>query len=139
HAGHISIAQVVEAVLGATGGASLRRFVPEAIGDKTRFFGADEDANAFLDEALVWRDLCHLFLWHRREDVASLQRALPEWAWASLNAHRRDRRRFVYSFEEWENGATHDELWNAAQRELVATGHLHGYLRMLWGKKVIER
>src|SRR5690606_35755511 len=99
---------------------------------------ADEDANAFLDEALVWRDLCHLFLWHRREDVASLQRALPEWAWASLNAHRRDRRRFGYSFEEWENGATHDELWNAAQRELVATGHLHGYLRMLWGKKVIE-
>src|SRR5690606_29085024 len=83
HAGHISIAQVVEAVLGATGGASLRRFVPEAMGDKTRFFGADEDSNAFLDEALVWRDLCHLFLWHRREDVASLQRALPEWACAS--------------------------------------------------------
>lgn len=138
HAGQISIAQVVEAVLEATDSASKKRFVAKAAGDKARFFGSDADANAFLDEALVWRDLCHLFLWHRRDDVTSLERALPDWAWASLEAHRRDRRRFVYSFEEWERGETHDGLWNAAQRELVVTGRLHGYLRMLWGKKVLE-
>jgi len=138
HAGHIAIAEVTEAVLAATGGTSTRRFVADAAGDKARFFGSDANANAFLDEALVWRDLCHLFLWHRREDVPSLTRALPDWAWATLEAHRRDRRRFVYSFDEWERGETHDALWNAAQRELALTGRLHGYLRMLWGKKVLE-
>jgi len=138
HGGQISIAQVVEAVLEATGGTSKKRFVAKAAGDKNRFFGSDANANAFLDEALVWRDLCHLFLWHRRDDVTSLSRALPAWAWTSLEAHRHDRRRFLYSFEAWERGETHDPLWNAAQRELVVTGRLHGYLRMLWGKKVLE-
>lgn len=29
-------------------------------------------------------------------------------------------------------------MWNAAQRELVATGHMHGCLRMLWGKRIIR-
>jgi deoxyribodipyrimidine photolyase len=52
--------------------------------------------------------------------------------------HAGDARAFVYSPEEWEAGATHDPLWNAAQRELVATGTIHNYLRMLWGKKILE-
>ena len=50
----------------------------------------------------------------------------------------RDRRAHVYTREEWEAGATHDPLWNAAQRELRATGTIQNYLRMLWGKKIIE-
>lgn len=138
HFGHISIAHVAHAVLSATGIASARRFVPEAAGDKDAFFGNDEDASAFLDEALVWRDLCHLFLWYRRADVESLEASLPAWAVETLRAHERDRRKFVYSLEEWENAQTHDRIWNAAQRELVTTGRLHNYMRMLWGKKIIE-
>jgi deoxyribodipyrimidine photo-lyase len=70
------------------------------------------------------------------EDTLDL--VLPEWARATLRKHARDRRERVYSLEEFEAAATHDELWNAAQKELVATGRIHNYMRMLWGKKVLE-
>jgi deoxyribodipyrimidine photo-lyase len=80
------------------------------------------------------------FNWHRerRGDAASLERALPAWALATLGVHASDPRPHVYTAEELEAGATHDPLWNAAQKELVATGSIHNYLRMLWGKKVLE-
>ena len=68
----------------------------------------------------------------------TLDGVLPEWARATLRKHATDRREHVYDLEEFEAAATHDELWNAAQRELVATGRIHNYMRMLWGKKVLE-
>ena len=68
----------------------------------------------------------------------TLDVVLPEWARATLRAHERDRREHLYSLAEFEAGTTHDGLWNAAQRELVATGRIHNYLRMLWAKKVLE-
>jgi deoxyribodipyrimidine photo-lyase len=68
----------------------------------------------------------------------TLAAVLPPWAMATLNKHTSDAREFVYSLEEFENADTHDPLWNAAQKELVATGRIHNYLRMLWGKKVLE-
>jgi deoxyribodipyrimidine photo-lyase len=76
--------------------------------------------------------------WSRREDAQSLETALPPWALETLGAHAGDERPWLYTPEEFEAGATHDPLWNAAQRELVATGVIHNYLRMLWGKKVLE-
>ncbi len=68
----------------------------------------------------------------------TLELVLPDWAKATLRKHAGDRREFLYSLEEFEAAATHDDLWNAAQKELVHTGRIHNYLRMLWGKKVIE-
>ena len=44
----------------------------------------------------------------------------------------------MYSLPEFEAAATHDELWNAAQRQLTREGRIHNYLRMLWGKKILE-
>ena len=107
-------------------------------GRREGFFCDDEDVNAFLDEALTWRDLG--YHWHRARgaDARSLESALPAWALATLGAHAGDRRPWSYTAEELEAAATHDPLWNAAQRELVLTGTIHNYLRMLWGKKVIE-
>jgi deoxyribodipyrimidine photo-lyase len=138
HFGHLSIEEVVAAVLRTAG-----RWTPDELrldrrGRREGYFGAGPDVDAFLDEALTWRDLG--FHWHRarRADTESLDRALPRWALATLQAHARDRRAYLYTLEEWEAGATHDRLWNAAQRELVATGTIHSYLRMLWGKKVVE-
>ena len=52
--------------------------------------------------------------------------------------HADDERPHLYSLEEFERGETHDEVWNAAQNELTRTGRMHNYLRMLWGKKVLE-
>jgi deoxyribodipyrimidine photo-lyase len=68
----------------------------------------------------------------------TLDVVLPDWAAATLRKHRTDRRQHRYDLAEFEAAATHDDLWNAAQRELVATGRIHNYLRMLWGKKVLE-
>ncbi|HSD27078.1 MAG TPA: deoxyribodipyrimidine photolyase, partial [Vicinamibacteria bacterium] len=138
HFGHLSIEEVVEGVL-ATGG----EWTPDELrvhnrGRREGFFSDDADVNAFLDEALTWRDLGFHWHWTRRHDTESLERALPGWALSTLHAHAGDQRTHVYSRDQWEAGSTHDPLWNAAQRELVATGTIHSYLRMLWGKKVLE-
>jgi deoxyribodipyrimidine photo-lyase len=55
-----------------------------------------------------------------------------------LNFHSRDKREYVYSLEQCENAQTHDPYWNAAQKEMVLTGKMHGYMRMYWGKKILE-
>ena len=138
HFGHLSIEQVAAEVLASTGGWSPNDLHIDARGKREGFFSEDADVNAFLDEALTWRDVGFQWHWTRRQDTASLETALPGWALATLRAHASDRRAFVYSLEQWEAADTHDPLWNAAQRELAATGVIHNYLRMLWGKKVIE-
>jgi deoxyribodipyrimidine photo-lyase len=138
HFGHISIEEVVEVLLGATGDWNPDELRIHNRGKREGFFCDDADVNAFLDEALTWRDVGYQWHRERRADTSSLERSLPAWALATLAAHASDRRAYSYTLEEWEVGATHDPLWNAAQRELVATGTIHNYLRMLWGKKVIE-
>ena len=138
HFGHLSIEQVVAEVLATTGDWTPDDLHLDARGKREGFFTDDADVNAFLDEALTWRDVGFQWHWTRRQDARSLDTALPGWALATLRAHQRDARPFVYTPEEWEAAATHDPLWNAAQRELAATGVIHNYLRMLWGKKVIE-
>ncbi len=138
HFGHIGIEEIVTDVFDATGGYARSRLHLEVAGKREGFFGADRNANSFLDEALTWRDVGYVWHHHRREDTKSLETALPAWARATLHLHASDRREFVYDLAAWESASTHDPLWNAAQRELVATGGIHNYLRMLWGKKVIE-
>ncbi len=61
-----------------------------------------------------------------------------EWAQKTLNDHRNDKREFIYSLKEFEEAKTHEELWNAAQKELTLKGKMHGYLRMYWAKKILE-
>lgn len=138
HFGHVSIEEVAAAALATTGDWTPDELRLDQRGRREGFFGDDADVNAFLDEALTWRDLG--YHWHRARhaDAAGLETALPAWALATLGAHASDRRSRLYTADELEGGATHDPLWNAAQRELVATGTIHNYLRMLWGKKVLE-
>ncbi|MBL8796130.1 MAG: deoxyribodipyrimidine photolyase [Planctomycetia bacterium] len=137
HFGHISIEEVVAQVL-ATVDWTPDDLDPRCRGKREGFYCRDADVNAFLDEALTWRDVGFHWHWHRRQDTATLEQALPAWALATLRKHASDRREHLYTLDEWESGQTHDPLWNAAQRELVATGQIHNYLRMLWGKKVLE-
>lgn len=68
----------------------------------------------------------------------TLEVVLPPWALATLRHHEADQRQHLYRLDEFEHADTHDALWNAAQRELLVTGRIHNYLRMLWGKKVME-
>lgn len=63
---------------------------------------------------------------------------LPNWSKATLEKHLLDEREFIYSIDELEMAKTHDEYWNTAQMEMVITGKMHGYMRMYWGKKILE-
>lgn len=95
-----------------------------------------EDIDAFLEQAVVRRELS-FNLCHFRRDHDSLE-ALPDWARRTLDAHRDDRRSPSYSCDVLERGETADEVWNLSQRALLRLGTIHNYLRMLWGKKLIE-
>jgi len=94
------------------------------------------DIDAYLEEAVIRRELSFNFC-HFREDHTSIS-ALPDWAQKTLEEHAQDRRKPQYSRDEIERGATYDEVWNLAHRGLLEIGTIHNYLRMLWGKKIIE-
>jgi deoxyribodipyrimidine photo-lyase len=93
-------------------------------------------ADKFLEELIVRRELGFNFA-RFTERPESLD-ALPDWARKTLQKHARDRRNPIYSREQLEAAKTHDPLWNAAQKELLLIGKIHGYYRMYWGKKIIE-
>ncbi len=91
---------------------------------------------AFLEELIVRRELAMNFvLYNRNYDSFN---CLPEWARKTLGAHRKDARPYRYRYEELIEARTHDPYWNAAQKELVRAGTMHGYMRMYWGKKILE-
>lgn len=91
---------------------------------------------AFLEELIVRRELSHNFVrFNQRYDDFD---ALPAWAKRTLNFHARDKREYNYTLREFELAETHDPYWNAAQKEMVLTGKMHGYMRMFWGKKILE-
>jgi deoxyribodipyrimidine photo-lyase len=74
---------------------------------------------------------------HHRADYERYE-SLPGWARATLDAHAADERSHVYPLDAFESSDTHDPLWNAAQTQLRREGRIHNYLRMLWGKKILE-
>jgi deoxyribodipyrimidine photo-lyase len=92
--------------------------------------------DAYLEELIVRRELSHNFVFYNKNYDAF--KCLPPWAVRTLNFHRRDKRQYLYSLEQFEKAKTHDPYWNAAQKEMVITGKMHGYMRMYWGKKILE-
>lgn len=95
-----------------------------------------ESVASFIEELIVRRELSMNFVYYNQD--YDNYNGLPQWAKISLEKHQSDHRPIVYTFEQLESGKTHDRYWNAAQQELVVTGKMHGYMRMYWGKKVIE-
>lgn len=93
-------------------------------------------ADRFLEQLIVRRELAINFVYHNSR-YDSLD-ALPRWAKQTLTRHARDRRTAIYSLDELQAAGTHDPYWNAAQREMLTTGKMHGYMRMYWGKKILE-
>jgi deoxyribodipyrimidine photo-lyase len=91
---------------------------------------------AFLEELVIRRELAMNFVYYTPNYDA--YRCLPIWAQKTLNDHKKDKRAWVYSRRQLENAKTHDEYWNAAMREMKATGFMHNYMRMYWGKKILE-
>jgi deoxyribodipyrimidine photo-lyase len=90
----------------------------------------------FFEELVVRRELADNFCsYNPHYDTPA---GYPEWAKKTHQKHVSDKRDYTYTREELEQGWTHDPLWNAAQREMVKTGKMHGYMRMYWCKKILE-
>ena len=92
-------------------------------------------ADEFLEELIVRRELAFNFT---RFCAQPSLHDLPDWAQRNLKEHTRDPRPYVYTYDEFELAQTHDKLWNAIQKQMLLEGHIHGYYRMYWGKKIIE-
>jgi deoxyribodipyrimidine photo-lyase len=93
-------------------------------------------ADEFLEELIIRRELAFNFACFT-QDQESLD-CLPDWARKTLAKHSKDKRDPLYIRAQFEHCATHDPLWNAAQKELLCCGKIQGYYRMYWGKKIIE-
>ncbi|MHB8709325.1 MAG: deoxyribodipyrimidine photolyase [Desulfuromonadales bacterium] len=135
HFGHISVYEIFQAV------TNHEEWVPpdlspRADGRREGWWGMSASAEAFLDQLITWRELGFNNCAHR-SDVFELT-SLPAWARHTLAEHADDPRQYCYSLDEFRNAATHDPVWNAAQRQLRREGTIHNYLRMLWGKKILE-
>lgn len=134
HFGHLSAHEIFSAVM-TRERWTTRRLNPKGGGAREGWWGVGASANTFLDQLVVWRELA--FNGCEYVPRYTTYASLPEWARATLEAHANDRRQ-QYRMADLEAARTADPVWNAAQRQLVAEGWFHGYLRMLWGKKILE-
>jgi deoxyribodipyrimidine photo-lyase len=135
HFGHISVHEVFQSL------ASQEHWSPANLaelprGDRAGWWGMSPPAEAFLDQLVTWRELGFNCCAHRLDYAAYA--SLPAWAQVTLAKHARDPRTVVYELADLASARTHDPLWNAGQRQLAVEGRIHNYLRMLWGKKILE-
>lgn len=135
HFGHIGAHDIFKAI------AAHEDWIPPNLsphsnGRREGWWGMSPSAEAFLDQLVTWRELGINNAVHRPDflDFTSL----PTWARQTLAEHAHDPRHPCYHIDELRAAATHDPLWNAAQRQLLREGTIHNYLRMLWGKKILE-
>lgn len=135
HFGHISPHQVFSELMEQENWTP-ERLAAKATGSSEGWWGANAAAESFLDELITWREVGYNMCWQR--DDYDRYESLPDWAQKTLAEHADDPREFEYTLAQFESADTHDELWNAAQRQLVREGRIHNYLRMLWGKKILE-
>ncbi|WP_027340556.1 deoxyribodipyrimidine photo-lyase [Halonatronum saccharophilum] len=92
----------------------------------------------FLEQLIVRRELSYNFVYYNDKYNKSLKGIIPDWAWKTLEDHKGDTREYIYTKIQLEEAKTHDPYWNAAQKELLLSGKIHGYMRMYWGKKILE-
>jgi deoxyribodipyrimidine photo-lyase len=135
HFGHLSSHEIFVNII------QLEKWRPDKValrtnGARAGWWNMSGSAENYLDQLITWREVGYNFCSHR--DDFDRYDSLPPWAQKTLNDHARDDRPNLYTVEEFESATTHDPLWNAAQLQLVREGFIHNYLRMLWGKKVLE-
>ena len=135
HFGHISSRQMVFELLKRFQWTSNQLGI-ETRGARTGWWGLSESCEAFLDQLITWRELGHVFC-DQVPNFSSYE-TLPKWAIETLESHANDPRPYLYTLEQLDQSLTHDPVWNAAQTQLREQGTIHNYLRMLWGKKILE-
>ena len=134
HFGHVSVHEVFAHI---ERGEDFRvQELSPRRGAREGYWPSSASAASFLDELVTWREI-GFNMCHTRSDYGDYA-SLPEWAKTTLAQHARDPRPHRYTLAELEHGRTHDDVWNAAQLQMVREGWFHNQLRMLWGKKILE-
>ena len=95
-----------------------------------------EVSGNYIEELIVRREVAINYVYYN--PTYDQIKGLPQWAGNTLKEHKFDIRPHVYSMEELDRALTHDPYWNAAQKEMAIVGKMHGYMRMYWGKKILE-
>jgi deoxyribodipyrimidine photo-lyase len=135
HFGHLSVHEVFHEL------KKREKWMPEKLslrttGSREGWWNMSPNADAFLDEIITWREVGYNFSSHRND--YDKYESLPDWVQSTLQQHAKDERDHLYTLAQFESAKTHDLLWNAAQVQLVREGRIHNYLRMLWGKKILQ-
>ena len=136
HWGHIGVHRVLRQLFENERWTSAR-VADKPTGSRAGWWGMSEAAEAFIDQLVTWRELGYTFCHLRPDDYHQFE-SLPRWSLQTLETHADDPREHLYSLTQLNDAQTHDPLWNAAQRQLVEQGRIHNYLRMLWGKKILQ-
>ncbi len=136
HFGHVSTHQIFDELTKNEGWDPDRVAESKVNGAREGWWGMSTNAESFIDELVTWREVGFNMCAHR-SDYAEYE-SLPKWARETLAVHEVDEREHLYSLDQFAASETHDPIWNAAQTELRETGRLQNYLRMLWGKKILE-
>ena len=136
HFGHISTHEIAQRVFESCDW-SPERVAPKPTGSREGWWGAPSSVESFIDELVTWRELGFVFT-SQNPDTYQDYESLPSWALKTLSEHETDPRPHLYTLDELERGLTHEPIWNAAQQQLISEGRIHNYVRMLWGKKVLE-
>lgn len=118
---------------GHVGPQTIALAVAQAASDDPRLLSAKE---SFFNELIAWRELAINFV--RYNSKYDSPEAAEDWARKTIAEHVRDEREHLYTLAQLERGQTHDDLWNAAQTQMVVHGWMHNYMRMYWGKKILE-
>jgi len=135
HFGHMSAHQIFHGIMEQENWF-FDRLSSRANGSRSGWWGMSASAEAFLDQLVTWRELGFNMCWQKGD--YDRYESLPSWALKTLADHATDERPYLYSLKALASAETHDPLWNAAQTQLVREGRIHNYLRMLWGKKILE-
>lgn len=135
HFGHVSVHDIARRAL-ARESWSHAKLSAKTDGKAGAWWGVSAACEGFLDELITWREIGFNFC--SRNDNFDQYESLPTWVQKTLDKHAVDPRPNLYTLDQFESSTTHDLLWNAAQRQLVREGRIHNYMRMLWGKKILE-
>ncbi|MCB5251933.1 MAG: deoxyribodipyrimidine photo-lyase [Candidatus Cloacimonadaceae bacterium] len=110
--------------------------LPQLIANKKQLTGNSLNLADYAEELIVRRELSMNFCFYNPDYDSAM--CLPNWARKTLNNHLMDAREQHYSLDRLEQGETDDIYWNAAQRQMIFSGKMHGYMRMYWGKRLLS-
>ncbi len=92
--------------------------------------------DSYFNELIAWRELAVNFV--KYSPLYDSHECAEDWAKKTIAEHARDERERIYTLAQLEAAETYDELWNAAQIQMVEYGWMHNYMRMYWAKKILE-